>query len=240
MNGTEWICQTPRLRMRRFHSGDHARLMAMHREPRLRSLLVDDYDLDQPERCWQFLAGLAELQQRHPGLGIWHTERWLPPDPATLAEAQAAVDAGDIDPAALHWLQQGQWDFCGWFNLMPMPEDPQRVEIGCRLLPSAWGTGLVLDGGEALLDLAFDRLQLDTVWAVCHPQHRSVQVVLGTLGFAPLGLGPYCGHPASLHRLEAAQWPGVRQQPRRARQRGAVLAQARSDTPAQRSAEPAA
>ena len=225
MSSTAWVCQTPRLRMRRFHGGDHARLVAMHQEPRLRELLVDDFDLDRPERSWEFLAGLADLQTRHPGLGIWHTERWLAPDPATLAEAQAAVDLGEIDVEALQWLQQGQWEFCGWFNLMPMPDDPQRVEIGCRLLPSAWGTGLVLDGGEALLDLAFGSLQLDEVWAACHPQHRSVQVVLATLGFEPLGLGPYCGGPASLHRLAAKDWAQVHEQPRRQRQRLAARAQ---------------
>lgn len=229
MTTDDWVCQTPRLRMRRFRSSDHARLVAMHHEPRLRDLLVDDFDLDRPERSWQFLAGLADLQDRHPGLGIWHTERWLPPDPVTLAEAQAAVDLGEIGADSLAWLQQGRWDFCGWFNLMPMPDDPQRVEIGCRLLPSAWGTGLVLDGGEALLAMAFGRLQLNEVWAVCHPQHRSVHAVLATLGFAPLGLGPYCGQPASLYRLDATGWSQVQRQSRRQRQRLAVQVQRASE-----------
>lgn len=217
--------------MRCFHGGDHARLVAMHCEPRLRDLLIDDYALDQSERSWQFLKGLNDVQTRHPGLGIWHTERRLPPDPATLAEAQAAVGRGEIDTRALQWLELGRWDFCGWFNLMPMPDDPQRVEIGCRLLPAAWGTGLVLDGGEALLEMAFGPLQLDAVWAVCHPQHRSVQTVLATLGFAALGLGPYCGQTASLHRLDAANWPRVQQLPRRQRQRWAVQAQRALETP---------
>ncbi len=225
MTAIDWVCQTSRLRLRRFTGSDHAKLVAMHREPRLRDLLVDDFDLDRPERSWQFLAGLAQLQASHPGLGIWHTERWLPPDPAVLAEAQAAVDRGEIEASALQWLQQGQWDFCGWFNLMPMPEDPQRVEIGCRLLPAAWGTGLVLDGGEALLEMAFGPLQLDAVWAVCHLQHRSVHAVLATLGFTALGPGDYCGQQASLHRLHAADWPRVQEQPRRQRQRLAARAQ---------------
>lgn len=225
MSASDWVCQTPRLRMRRFNGGDHGRLMAMHREPRLRDMLVDDFDLDRPERAWEFLSGLCALQARHHGLGIWHTERWQGPDAASLAEAEAAVDAGEIAADTLQWLRRGRWDFCGWFNLMPMPEDPRRVEIGCRLLPSAWGTGLVLDGGEALLAMAFGSLALEEVWAVCHPQHRSVHAVLATLGFVSLGPAPYCGRTASFHRLRAADWQGVLQQPRRQRQRLAAGAQ---------------
>lgn len=216
-----WVCHTTRLRLRHFQGSDHARLMAMHREPRLRALLVDDYALDQPAHAWQFLQGLQALRQRHPGLGIWHTERLLPADPALLAEAEAAVHEGELDPAALQRLQAGQWAFCGWFNLMPMPEHPQRVEIGCRLLPSAWGTGLVLDGGEALLAQAFGPLQRKEVWAVCHPEHRSVHAVLATLGFEALGTSPYCGGLASHHRLCAADWAQVQAIPRRRRQRAA-------------------
>jgi RimJ/RimL family protein N-acetyltransferase len=220
----DWICQTPRLRLRSFAASDVDRLVQMHRDPRLRELLVDDFELDQPERTWQFLHGLAAVQSRHPGLGIWHTERWHAPDPGDLAEAVAAVAAGELVPEVLPVLQAGRWDFCGWFNLMPMPEDPQRVEIGCRLLPTAWGTGLVLDGGEALLARAFGPLQLGEVWAVCHPRHRSVHAVLATLGFEALGSSDYCGTLASHHRLRAADWAGVQQQPRRERQRQASRA----------------
>lgn len=216
-----WVCHTARLRMRSFQGSDHARLVAMHREPRLRALLVDDYELDEPVRAWEFLHGLQSLQQRHPGLGIWHTERLLPTDPALLAEAAHAVQDGELDPSVLQTLNAGAWAFCGWFNLMPMPEDPQRVEIGCRLLPSAWGTGLVLDGGEALLAQAFGPLQREEVWAVCHPEHRSVHAVLATLGFETLGTWPYCGSPASHHRLRAGDWALVQALPRRERQRAA-------------------
>lgn len=221
----DWVCQTRRLRMRNFASQDHERIMAMHRDPKLRALLVDDYDLDQPARAWEFLAGLQQLQAQHPGLGIWHTERWRAPDPAVLAEAEAAVAAGDIAADALQWLHAGQWDFCGWFNLMPMPENPQRVEIGCRLLPSAWGTGLVLDGGEALLAQAFGPLQLQEVYGVCHPQHRSVHAVLATLGFEALGLAAYCGAAATHFKITAADWARTQAQPRRQRQRAALRAE---------------
>ena len=41
---------------------------------------------------------------------------------------------------------------------MPMAERPGEVEIGSRLLPLAWGGGLALEGGELLLDHAFERL----------------------------------------------------------------------------------
>lgn len=232
-----WWARTRRLRLRCFTSSDHGRLLTMHRDPRMRALLVDDFPLDQPDCAWEFLAGLKRIEALHQGLGIWHTERWQAPDPTALADAQAAVDAGEIDAAALDWLRGGSWAFCGWFNLMPMPDESGRVEIGCRLLPSAWGTGLVLEGGEALLARAFAArlpgqargdaaadtplpgLGLGEVWAVCHPQHRSVHAVLHSLGFVPQGIGPYGGAAAAHYRVSARDWSLAQQQPRRLRQR---------------------
>jgi hypothetical protein len=55
---------------------------------------------------------------------------------------------------------------------MRMPDDPPQVEIGCRLLPAAWGAGLAVEGGHALLRHAFERLRLSEVWGICRPQHH--------------------------------------------------------------------
>lgn len=219
-----FLLQTARLRLRRFAAADVPALAAMHREPRVRELLVDDQPLDEPAVAADFVRRLQAWYGARPGLGIWHAERRQPPDAEALAEAQAAVDAGELDATALAWLVQPGWQFCGWFNLMPMSGQPSRVELGCRLRPEAWGGGLALEGGEALLAQAFGPLALAEIWAVCHPRHRSVDVVLRTLGFDALGTAPYDGHPAAHYRLDRAGWQAAQRHGLRERRRHAVAA----------------
>lgn len=218
------LLQTPRLRLRRFVAADVPALVAMHREPLVRALLVDDQPLDDAAVAAEFVQRLQLWYRTHPGLGLWHAERAAQPDPAALAEARAAVAAGELDASALDWLARPAWRFCGWFNLMPMSGEPGHIELGCRLLPDAWGGGLALEGGEALLAHAFGTLARDEVRAVCHPQHRSVDVVLRTLGFVALGLAPYDGRPAAHYRLERAAWQAAQGESLHRRRRAAVEA----------------
>lgn len=216
---------TARLRLRRFGPFDLEALQAMHRDPRVRECLVDDHPLDDDAVARRFLQGLQRVYAVHPGLGIWRADRRTPPCAEDLAAAEAAVAAGELDRDAANALLADTWAFCGWFNLMPMPHDPARVEIGCRLLPQAWGGGLALEGGGALLRHAFDTLALGEVWGVCHPQHRSVHAVLLTLGFAPQGVCAYDDVPQAAHfRLTRRDWQQAMQQPPRLRRRQAVQA----------------
>lgn len=224
---------TARLRLRRFGPFDLAPLQAMHRNPRVRECLVDDHPLDDEAVARRFLQGLQRVYAAHPGLGIWCADRRTPACAEDLAAAEAAVSAGELDRDAAHALLADRWDFCGWFNLMPMPHDPARVEIGCRLLPQAWGGGLAIEGGEALLHHAFDTLALDEVWGVCHPQHRSVHAVLLTLGFAPQGVCAYDDVPQAAHfRLTRRGWQQAAALPARLRRRQALHAVATAVTAA--------
>jgi RimJ/RimL family protein N-acetyltransferase len=219
---------TQRLRLRRFTHADRGDVIALHREPRVRALLVDDHALDQPALAAQLLQSLQGIYTQHPGLGIWRAERHLAPEPDALLAAEAEVAAGELDEQALRWLREGSWAFCGWFSLMPMSGDVSRVEIGTRLLPAAWGAGLVLDGGTRLLEHAFDTLALDAVWAACHLEHRPVQAVLLTLGFQPQGVKPYENAGAAAHfSISRAAWQAACARPLRERQRQAVRALAR-------------
>lgn len=214
--------ESPRLRWREFTADDVPALAALHREPRVRALLVDDYPLDRAPVALAFVQRVQALYRRHEGLGLWACERALPPDEAALAEGRAAVDAGELAPQALTLLSARRWAFCGWFNLMPMPEAPNEVEIGCRLAPDAWGQGHALDGGEALLRHAFDTLSRPRVWGVCEPRHRSVHLCLLTLGFEPQGLRDYDGRPAAHFVIDSTGWRQVMAVPRRQRSREAL------------------
>jgi len=182
-----------RLALREFDANDQTALVRMHRDPRLRAQLVDDYPLDDPRVAQLFLMRIAQVYRMHEGLGIWH--------------------AGLRGPHA---------PFVGWFNLMPMADRTGEVEIGSRLLPAFWGGGLPLEGGELLLDHAFDTLGLTTVWGTCHPGNRGARLVLAALGFEAHGLLPYGHHEASHFRIDLNAWRVARNTPRRTRLRHAV------------------
>jgi len=194
--------RSPRLALREFDAADRAALLAMHRDPRLREHLVDDYPLHEDAVAALFLERLAQAYRTHEGLGIWHATS-LQPAPA----------------------------FAGWFSLMPLAGRPGEVELGSRLLPSAWGSRLAFDGGELLLDHAFDRLGLQHVWGICHEGNRSALAVLAVLGFEPMGVMPYDGQPACHFRIGLNAWRRQRNTPRATRLRQALRPKASGRAP---------
>jgi RimJ/RimL family protein N-acetyltransferase len=187
--------QTLRLRLRAFDLGDVTTLCAMHCDPKVRALLMDDHPLDDPGTARAFILGLFRLHQKYPGYGIWHCAR--------------VVDAG--------------WRFCGWANLLPVDGEPDAAEIGCRLLPEAWGSGTALDIGHALLNHAFEHQALPRVLGYCHPDNRSVKLTLLALGFSDLGLGRYGEAPACVFEVRRSDWLKVRDLPRKAQKRAGLL-----------------
>lgn len=186
---------TARLVLRHFASEDAAQVAAMHGDVRLREHLVDDHALDAVDQAGLFIRRLRSFYWQRPGLGIWHASR-------------RQLEGGSV--------------FVGWFSLMPVAASPGEAELGSRLVPDAWGTGLALEGGELLLLHAFDTLRLSRVWGACAPGNRGARLCLAALGFGELGLAPYEGREALHHLLgarEAARWLA---RPRRERLRDAA------------------
>lgn len=190
---TPLLLRTARLVMREFLPGDELALQRMHQDARLRAQLIDDAPLEQPATAALFVRRIRALYDAHPGLGIWHTRT----------------------------LRDGS--FAGWFSLMPLAGHPGEVELGSRLLPAHWGSGLALDGGEALLRHAFERLQLARVWGVCDPANRGARLALAALGFGPGAMAP-CpgGGPALHHQVDAARFRRAQARPRRERLQAAA------------------
>lgn len=186
------LLRTPRLVLREFAPGDEPALQRMHATPRLRTQLIDDAPLHEPATAALFVRRIAEVYRAHPGLGIWH----------------AGLPAGGA---------QGGDGFAGWFSLMPLPGHPGEVELGSRLLPLHWGSGLALDGGEALLHHAFDRLGLPRVWGLCAPANRGARLCLAALGFGPGVMAPCDGGEALHHSVDAARFRRALALPRRRR-----------------------
>lgn len=216
-----WLA-TDKLRLREFVPQDRERLVRMHFDGRMRALLIDDLPLHRHDVCAALIERLQALYRKHEGLGIWHAERVVPP-PAPHDLIKWAVEYG-LDLEQLQEFAKPRAEFAGWFNLMPMPADPTQVELGARLLPSAWGTGLAMEGGEQLLHHAFVTLGLERVWAVCHPRHDAVRCCVLALGFVDDGVRPYEGSDARYFVVDRARWRTTMEMPRGRRLRRSVAA----------------
>jgi RimJ/RimL family protein N-acetyltransferase len=182
-----------KLRLREFVAADAAEVQGLHADPRVRALLPDAQPLHELRWAEAFTACLADFYRRHPGLGIWR--------------CAVPVDGGE--------------SFAGWFSLMPVPARPGTAELGSRLLPGQWGSGLALAGGEVLLRHAFGTLALPTVWGICHPDNHSARACLEALGFTPHGRDLYEGQLSDFHALDASTWSTVQSLSHRERLRRA-------------------
>ena len=213
-----WLA-SPRLRLREFGAHDLDDLVRMHREPRVRSQLVDDLALDDSATAARFIAGMQAFYRQYEGRGIWCAERAVAADAESVAEARAAHAEGDIGDDLLALVEAPIWQFCGWFSLVQVIDAPEQVEIGSRLMPQAWGGSLALDGGEWLLHRAFADPARAEVFGYCDPGNRSAAQCLRVLGFTPTGRAPYNGHVAAQFRLARGDWAAWHALPRRERLR---------------------
>lgn len=86
-----------------------------------------------------------------------------------------------------------------------------EVEIGWMLTPSAWGKGLATEAGAAIRDEAFDRLELESIVAVHHPENAASRRVVEKLGMVfERDVVAKDGWPYRLHRLTRERWTGLR------------------------------
>lgn len=190
-------------RLREFSHDDRGDLVKMHKDKRVRSLLIDDIPLDNPIYAYKFIERQQELYQRIPGLGIWCARRIK----KTLSDKDKLRPEFQALPEALkEAISRPKSIFCGWFNLLPMPDDTSEIELGCRLTAENWGTGYALKGGELLLAHSFSVLNLQRVWIVSHREHRSVDYIAHALGFHRDTIKPYCGHSAQYYCLTYDHW----------------------------------
>jgi RimJ/RimL family protein N-acetyltransferase len=195
-----WSHRCSTLLLREFTAADAPDVQRLHADLRVRALLPDEQPLHEPHWAQAFTAHLGGFYRRHPGLGIW----------------RCAVPQQDAE------------QFAGWFSLMPMQAspgtaalgiEPGDAELGSRLMPEHWGSGLSLAGGEVLLRHAFEQLRLRTVWGICHPDNRGARVCLEALGFTPRSRALYEGQQSDYHALDAATWSRVHTLSRRDRLR---------------------
>lgn len=91
--------------------------------------------------------------------------------------------------------------FAGWFALKYIPKT-EEIEVGYRLMKSAWGRGLATEGARAVLNYGFGECGLDRIVAVTHPGNAASQRVLRKLGLEYRGAGRYYGRDLSYFVME--------------------------------------
>jgi RimJ/RimL family protein N-acetyltransferase len=214
--------QSSRLCLREFVPYDHVHLKAMHEDARISKSLLDHQPFDQPGFASAFTRRMMEIYREYEGLGVWAAEQIK----AVLSESDLANPEvrALLSDEALEKYSRPRPHFIGWFNLMPVPSEPDEIELGSRLIPSVWGSGLSVEGGEMLLNHAFDVLQRDQVWAFCHPQSRSAQYCVYYLGFEYTGTQDYSGQQAHAFRVNRHKWSLWRRESGKKRKYHAVRA----------------
>jgi RimJ/RimL family protein N-acetyltransferase len=88
---------------------------------------------------------------------------------------------------------------------------PDEIEIGWMLEPSAWGQGYATEAARAIRDEAFDRLRLETIIAMHHPDNLASMRIMEKLGMVfERDIFGWLGGPLRLWRLTEEQWASTR------------------------------
>jgi RimJ/RimL family protein N-acetyltransferase len=63
--------------------------------------------------------------------------------------------------------------FIGWFHFRPLTDNPDEMDLGYRLIRSAWGNGYATEGSRALIKKGFEELGIKKVSARALPENRA-------------------------------------------------------------------
>jgi RimJ/RimL family protein N-acetyltransferase len=108
---------------------------------------------------------------------------------AGIARAQRIYD---LYPGLGFWVaeEKPKRNFVGVFALIYIPKTGE-VEVGYRLVKSAWGRGLATAGARALVRYGLFELGLDRVVGLTHQENDPSKQVLMKAGLQPRGTGHY-------------------------------------------------
>ncbi|MFL5911364.1 MAG: GNAT family N-acetyltransferase [Gaiellaceae bacterium] len=128
--------ETERLTLRRFTAGDVDDLVELDSDPDVMRFINGGRPTTREEIENDVLPAFLAYYERDEGYGFW-----------------AAVE-------------KSTGRFVGWFHFRPGEDSPPgEVELGYRLLASAWGKGYATEGSRALIDKGFAELGVERVFA---------------------------------------------------------------------------
>jgi RimJ/RimL family protein N-acetyltransferase len=93
----------------------------------------------------------------------------------------------------------GNGQFLGWFHFRPGPDgDITNIDLGYRLLRSAWGHGYATEGSRALIRMGFTDLRIRRVFAHTMTANTASRQVLERCGLTLVRTTRYEGPDADI------------------------------------------
>lgn len=139
------------------------------------------------------------------------------PHPYTVADALAYIENTDVSPLRVNFGIYAKDDggrFVGTVSLMP--RDGERFAVGYWIGRPFWSRGYATEATQAMVDLAFERLDAPSVAGSCRVTNGASRRVLEKCGFqyAGQGMGPSLFLrgmvPVDRFRIERAVWKSLR------------------------------
>lgn len=152
-----------------------------------------------------------DAEQLHRILGQEGILRYFPnPDPPPLERVERL-----IAHQLMHWDEHGLgwWaleclenpELIGWAGLQFLPES-EETEVAYLLSRDYWGQGLATDAARVSLQFGFERVGLEVIIALTHPENRASQRVVEKLGMAFVDRSHYFGMDLYRFVLDAQSW----------------------------------
>ena len=108
-------------------------------------------------------------------------------------------------PGAFHVSRRATGAFLGLFMLSRL-DGTDELELGTRLIPEAWGSGVSPEGGAALINYTFSVLAADHLVSVTSMHNRSVPLNMAYAGYNYAGNFSLFNHPARRFVLSKSAW----------------------------------
>ncbi len=83
--------------------------------------------------------------------------------------------------------EKSSGSFIGSFAIIPIPSQPEKIQLGYGLLKKFWGKGFATELTKTGINFAFDHLNLDIVYGVTETPNTVSQKVLLKSGFKNAG-----------------------------------------------------
>lgn len=172
------IIETNRLFLREVTLADQNDLFELDADPDVH-LYIENKPVTDPE---QIRTVIKMLQKQYRGYGI---ARWAVVDKKTE-------------------------ECLGWAGLKYFTETMNNhshfYELGYRFKKKHWGKGYATESSAAVLDYGFAALDIESVYAITHPENRNSKKVLAKLRFEYLETFDYDGEQTDWFELKKQNW----------------------------------
>lgn len=135
------------------------------------------------------------------------------PFPYTIAHAEAFLHECGEDELVLAVRERAGQGFVGLCSLKE--RSGNAVELGYWLGRPFWGRGLATEAAQAVIDLAFEQLQVDAVEVSCRVVNNASRRVIQKCGFGFCGTGMWISQAAGRvasenYRMDRKCWRSLK------------------------------